>query len=136
MNRSPIKMVNGLMINPNTNKVELVQYDGNYRGCIENLLGTSTNYRMINGVGLEKNKICLFIEHEQDETKKPFSFGDDIFFGKGVIVKLGNHQNEYDFHTKSLSKKLIKELSESISLNLKVNYKIREVIEVESVEFV
>ena len=127
MNRRPVKMVKGLLINPFNKSVTEVEYNGNNRFCVEDTLEKHyVDYRTINGEGIKDKTICMFIDNDQEDlvtTDKPFSFNGDVFFGKALIVKLGEYENEYDFNTKSLSKKLLKELPTEINFNLKVNFK-------------
>lgn len=132
------KMVEGLMIDPTTKTIEVVKYNGNESNCIQTLLKSrNTDYRMISSNDKKyKDKICLFIQNNQEDLimEKPFSFGESVFFGKGVIVKLGNYNGDYDFNTQNLPKELVEDFKETINFNLKVNYKEKIVYEIESIE--
>lgn len=126
MNRRETKMVKGLMINPKTKKVKVVEYDGNDRFCIERLLKTNlTEYRFINGDKIEEDKVCLFIEGDQNELtrRKGFSIGEHVFFGKAVIVMLGEYENDFQFNTESLPQDFMDSFISSIDMNLKITYK-------------
>lgn len=140
MNRRTPKMVKGLLIDPITKNTSVIEYDGNDRFCIETLLDNDVEYRNIgeDDITKTKGKICLFIPHKQSDMimEKPFAFDGSVFFGSGVIVKLGSYENEYQFCTETLTKKEIKELSECIVFNIKVKYKEIVTKEIEEIEFV
>ena len=140
MNRRTPKMVKGLLIDPYTKNTSVVEYNGNDRFCIERLLDCDVEYRNIgeHDVTKTKGQICLFIPHEQSDMimEKPFAFNDSVFFGSGVIVKLGNYDNEYEFCTETLTKKEMVELSEQIKFNLKIKYKEIVTKEIEEIELV
>jgi hypothetical protein len=140
MNRRTPKMVKGLLIDPITKNVSVVEYNGNTTHCIETLLDNNVEYRIIGEQNPLKTKgqLCLFIQHKQSSmiSEKPFSFCDSVFFGSGVIVKLGNYENEYDFCTETLTKKEMNELSECVGFNIKVKYKEIVTKEIEEIEFV
>ena len=136
----PEKIVKGLVIDPVRKTTSVVEYDGNDRFSVEDHLKVySYDFRIIEENDEDDNstgRICMFYQSNQKDLifNKPFSIDDNVFFGTGFIVKLGDYQGDYDFNTETLTEEEIIGITSMIGFNLKINYKERVVYEIESIE--
>jgi hypothetical protein len=93
------KLVKGILIDPTKKTIEEVSYDGSHYHCVEHVLDIENV--MGEPIFIEDDNHQIFYEFEPEKEGTPFvlRFDELSLNGKCLIVRVGNFENERDFHT-------------------------------------